>query len=85
MQVCQPQEQNTLFSTANDALVGTLMTTNNVNDIFPIQQQQQWALFVYDYNNTALQKRQSIIITVIYLSRYTFNIDVYHNIYPIFQ
>ena len=30
-----------IFYTANFALVGTLMTTNNVNDIFPIQQQQQ--------------------------------------------
>ena len=35
IQVCQPQEQNTFVSTANEALAGTLMTIGDVNDIFP--------------------------------------------------
>ena len=34
--MCQPQEQKTFISTANEALVGTLMTIGNVNDTFPI-------------------------------------------------
>ena len=32
IQICQPQE----VSTANEDLVGTLMTICDVNDIFPI-------------------------------------------------
>ena len=33
--LCQPQEQRTFVSTANEALVGTLMTRCDMNDIFP--------------------------------------------------
>ena len=36
IQTFQPQEQKTLCLIANKALVGTLMTIGDVNDIFPI-------------------------------------------------
>ena len=36
IQMCQPREQNTLVSTTNEALVGTLMTIGDINNIFPI-------------------------------------------------
>ena len=36
MQICQPQEQRSFVLTANEALVGTLMTIGDVNNVFPI-------------------------------------------------
>ena len=38
IQMCQPQNKRPFISTANEALVGALMTIGDVNDIFSLPQ-----------------------------------------------